>query len=424
MEPEQQITMEPDIICDCGRKYLTFYNYKNHILKHKCHQKTAQNPLTAPENTVETIDSTSQNTNTNQSIIANTETEITHHDIAQLPSGIVAYKSSHANLHPKENCKYCNKLYSKHNIKTHQIKCKDKYKESYEYKLLVRAGIPDIPETYIGIRELFVKLNTENPQIFTNLPKDESALEEFERGLPQRGRPRKESQSSHLLTNANNNNQKVFKRHTTINNITNNNNNITNNVSNVQNVNNNITQQNINVFINPVCQESIAHITPERQMYIILQRLNAYKALIDSIYEAPANHNIYISDRKGEQVKYLDKEHGVNNGEAKDIIGDIAMAHLGHLDDFIETHKKDIPEHRKNDLNFLEEFLINENNNPDVIKQLNDKVVSLTNSSKTLLDKYEKNKVAEFINRLPQTSNQVENIEYHAPEMPVPGVIF
>jgi hypothetical protein len=186
--------------------------------------------------------------------------------------------------------------------------------------------------------------------------------------------------------------------------------------------------------MNPACHESVKHITPERKKYIILQRKTSFKALIDSVYEDLANHNVYILDRKGEQVKYLDKEHGVNNGGSNNIIGNIAMAmadwlhpslaHLGHLDDFIETHKKDIPEHSKNDLNFLEEFLINENNNPEVIKQLNDKVVSLANSSKTLLDKYEKNKVTEFINELPQMSNLVENIKYHAPEIPVPVVFF
>ena len=67
-------------------------------------------------------------------------------------------------------------------------------------------------------------------------------------------------------------------------------------------------------------------------MYIILQRLHAYKAFLDSVYETPANHNICISDRKGEQVKYLDAEHGINNGSSKNIIGDIAMAHLGQID--------------------------------------------------------------------------------------------
>ena len=271
-----------------------------------------------------------------------------------------------------------------------------------------------------------MKLNEENPQIFTNLPPDESALEEFERGLTQRGRPRKDtpsSQSPSNTMNTTNNNQKVFKRHTTINNITNNNNNITNNVSNVQNVNNNnITQQNINVFINPIYHESIAHISPERQMYIILQRLNSFKALIDSVYENPANHNIYISDRKGEQVKFLDPQHGVNNDEAENIIGNVAMmradwlrpslTHLGHLDNFIETHKQNVPEHRKNDLEFIKAYTLDENNNQKVIKQMTDKVESMHNSAKMLIEKYEKLKMAEFITmkKLPEHVQSPEEL--------------
>lgn len=128
-------------------------------------------------------------------------------------------------------------------------------------------------------------------------------------------------------------------------------------------------------------------------MYIILQRLHSFKALIDSVYEVPANHNIHISDRKGEKVRFLDKEHGINNGTARNIIGDVAMVYLGHLDNFIEKHKANIPEHRKDDLKFLEAFLIDEQNNPIVISMLNDKVASLSGSSKILLDRYQKQKV-------------------------------
>ena len=84
------------------------------------------------------------------------------------------------------------------------------------------------------------------------------------------------------------------------------------------------------------------------------------------------------------------------------------MAHLGHLDNFIETHKNKVPEHRKNDLKFLEAFLINENNNTDVIKQLNDKVVSLSGSAKILLDKYQKQKVIEYINSLPEPDQETD----------------
>ena len=221
--------------------------------------------------------------------------------------------------------------------------------------------------------------------------------------MQQRGRPRKNKiivQSNNTINASKN----QYRKHTTINNITNNNiNNVNNvqNVQNVQNVNNNITQNNINVYINPVYHESIAHIKPERRLYIILQRLNAFKALIDSIYEEPANHNIYISDRKGEQVKYMDSEHGINNGASEDIIGNVAMSHLGHLDNLIEIHKNEVPEYRQNDLKFLEDLLLNEKNNPCVIKQLNEKISSLSGSSKILLDKYQKQKIIDYINSLP-----------------------
>jgi hypothetical protein len=279
------------------------------------------------------------------------------------------------------------------------LKCKDKYKEIPEYKLLVRAGIRDIPETPFEVIELFAKLNEENPRLFTNLPPDENAFNEFTNELQQRGRPRKEPQMQQS-TNTINHNRNQYRKQTTINNI----NNITNNINNIQNVQNNniiqnnVTQNNINVYINPVYHESIAHIKPERRLYIILQRLNAFKALIDSIYEDPANHNIYISDRKGAQVKYMDPEHGINNGAADDIIGNVAMSHLGHLDNLIETHKDEVPEHRKNDLEFIKSYTLDESNNTKLIKEMIHKVDAMHNTAKMLIDKYEKHKMVEFMN--------------------------
>ena len=374
--------------CVCGKKYTMFRYYKEHILKHKCRLSDSESPLnptnTAPENMNPTLSNPNMNLdNTTQNV-----PESVQINNEQIYPENVAYKSSHKNINPKATCNFCDKLYSTHHIKTHKLKCKYRYKDCHEYKLLVRAGITNIPETYIEVIELSSKLNETTPQIFMNLPPDRTQLEGLETARQQIGRPRKVK---------NNTTSQVIGKQ--INNITNNN--ITNN-----NITNN--NQQINVFINPICQESLAHITPERQMFIILQRLHAFKALIDSVYETPANHNICISDRKGEQVKYLDAEHGINNGNAQNIIGDIAMSHLGHLDNFIETHKNEVPEHRKNDLKFLEAFLINENNNTDVIKQLNDKVVSLSGSAKILLDKYQKQKVIEYINSLPEPDQETD----------------
>jgi len=410
MNPEIQNPEEPNIICACGKKYKSFYNYKNHLVKRKCQPETPSkqpDKLNPPEIRDEPI---LENTNTNQVRNPNPVQETTHRDIAQTqtePAAPIAYKSSSNNINPKTKCDYCDKLYSNHHIKTHKQRCKHKYKETYEYKLLSRAGIRNIPETYIEVRELYIKLIEDNPGFFNDLPPDRKAFEAFERGLPQRGRPRKprpdEEQDKNLNTP-----KKIYKRGTTtINNIMNNtmNNNTTNNTTNNNTINNiqqnNIQQNNINLFINPVYHESLAHITPERQMFIILQRLHAFKALIDSVYEIPSNQNIYISDRKGEKVNYLDKEHGINNGGSQDIIGNIAMCHLGTLDNFIETHKQDVPQHRQNDLKFLEDLLLNEKNNPCVIKQLNDKITSLSGSSKILLDNYQKQKIIDYIKSLP-----------------------
>jgi len=400
MESNNQNPGESGLICACGRKYLTFYSYKTHFLKYKCQQQQPQIPLNDQKHgdihPVPTLD----NTNINSVSNSNQVQENTSRDIALIPSGVIAYKSSNPNTNPKVNCEYCTKLYSKHHIKTHKLKCKDKYKDCPEYKLLVRAGIEDIPETQVEVMVLFNKLMEENPRLFTNLPPDRTEFEEFEKGLPQRGRPRKNKIIVHP-NNTINPNRNQYRKHTTINNITNNNINNVQNVQNVQNNNitqNNITQNNINVYINPVYHESIAHIKPERRLYIILQRLNAFKALIDSIYEEPANHNIYISDRKGEQVKFMDSEHGINNGDAKDIIGNVAMSHLGHLDNLIEIHKDEVPEHRKNDLEFIKAYTLDEKNNTKLIKEMINKVDAMHNTAKMLIDKYEKHKIAEFLN--------------------------
>ena len=403
---------QSETICACGKEFALFRYYKAHFLKHKCQLQTPQNQTNDLIHLGNQPEPTLENTNTNLVSNPNQVQETTIRDIPQIPSGIIAYKSSHPNTNPKENCQFCNKLYSRHHIKTHKLKCKDKYKECPEYKLLVRAGIEDIPETYIEVMVLFNKLMEENPRIFTNLPPDRTAFEEFEKGLPQRGRPRKNTLTVQP-TNTINHNRNQYRKHTTINNITNNNNNITNNVQNVQN-NNNLTQNNINVFINPVYHESLAHITPERRLYIILQRLNAFKALIDSIYDEPANHNIYISDRKGEQVKFRDLEHGINNGSSDDIIGNVAMSHLGHLDNLIETHKDEVPEHRKIDLEFIKAYTLDETNNTTLIKEMLNKVDAMHHSAKMLLDKYEKTKMEEFLNAnisLEQPfENEIENI--------------
>lgn len=389
MDSTNQITPEQDIICACGKIYHHFYSYKQHLIKYKCRSidpkqtKTPHNPATP------TLENTNINATTNQ--MPNRES--TQIGFGNIQTGNIAYKSAKPNTNPKTMCNFCNKLYSKHHINLHRQRCPHRYKDSWQYKLLVRAGIIDIPETYIEVVELFNKLNESTPQIFTNLPPVISQVDDITAEIRLNGRPKKPRPTEHqpqtLIEQQIN--QEIGQQ---INNTTNN----TNTTNNITNNN----QQNINIFLNPVCHESVAHITPERQIYIILQRLHAFKAFIDSVYEAPANHNVCITDRKGKEVKYLDKDHGINNGTVKNILGDIAMAHLGQIDNFIEAHKDNIPEHRQNDLKFLEAFLLNENNNETVIKQLNDKVSVLSGSSKILLDKYQKQQAIDYINSLPE----------------------
>ena len=397
MDSTNQITPEQDIVCACGNVYQYFSSYKRHLIKQKCRPIDPETSKTPQNSATPTLENTNINSTTNQ--LPNKQS--TQNNNGNIQSGNIAYKSASTNTNPKTMCNFCNKLYSKHNINLHRQRCPHRYKDSWQYKLLVRAGITDIPETYIEVVELFNKLNIETPQIFTNLPPSITQVDDITAEIRLNGRPKKprpttpQQPQTHIEQHIG---QQIENQ---INNTTNNNN--TNNTTN--NITNN-NQQNINIFLNPVCHESVTHITPERQMYIILQRLHAFKAFIDSVYEAPANHNVCITDRKGKEVKYLDKDHGINNGTVKNILGDIAMAHLGQIDNFIETHKDNIPEHRQNDLKFLDAFLLNENNNASVIKQLNDKVSVLSGSSKILLDKFQKQQAIDYINSLPEPGQE------------------
>jgi hypothetical protein len=286
MDSTNQITPEQDIVCACGNVYQYFSSYKRHLIKQKCRSIDPNQPKT-PLNSTATI---SQNTNTNLTTnhMPNTETKqiINGH----IQSGNIAYKSANPNANPKTICNFCNKLYSKHHINTHKQRCPHRYKDSWQYKLLVRAGIMDIPATYVEVVELFNKLNNETPQLFTNLPPSIAQVDDITAEIRLNGRPKKTRptvQQPQTLIEQQINQEIGQQIEQQINNTTNNNTNTTNNITN-----NN--QQNINIFLNPVCHESVAHITPERQMYIILQRLHAFKAFIDSVYEAPANHNVCI----------------------------------------------------------------------------------------------------------------------------------
>jgi len=199
--------------CACGKTYSTFYNYKNHLIKNKCVSNpptTPQIPPDLPQTIQEPHNLELQNTNTNSDNIPNPEPETIELGIKEQQLGKIAYKTSTPNANPKTLCNYCDKLYSKHHIKSHKLKCKHKYKDCYEYKLLVRAGIPDIPETYFEVRQLFCRINEENPQIFNNLPQDKTQYDDLESGIPHIGRPKKIINNNQTTTNigTNNNNTK------------------------------------------------------------------------------------------------------------------------------------------------------------------------------------------------------------------------
>ena len=378
--------------CPCGKEFKLFQSLKRHLEKHNCYHKKAQSAITPAEIAVPE----SQNTNTQSISNSNEQLEFPELDEAELQRLNKTPESQNTKKPAKSNCIYCEKSFLKHNIKRHQdVYCRHRYKRLPQYKHLVRIGIKNIPQDTIEILELYQKILDTQPDLFYSIPHYDIPVvgePEFESSSYQQLPISQQSQNIPGLPTLQ---QLKTVKHVSINNI-----------QNIQNNNNQVIQQNIqnniHVHMNPVCHESVRHITPERQKYIILQRKHAFKALIDSVYEDPANNNIYISDRKGEQVKYLDKEHGVNNGDAPNVIGDVAMMHLGHLDDFIEANKNDVPEHRQNDLKYLEAFLINENNNPAVIKQLTDKVLSMSNTSKILLDRFQKQKVIDYINSLPE----------------------
>jgi len=390
-------------ICTCGKEYKTFHGYKNHHMKRKCNQNLDDFPLKQPNPVQQAPIQGLENTNTNPEDNIYTQMVnkvLTEEEYKSLDTSPESNKSkSIANI----TCIYCNKLYSKHNIKRHQsVHCKHRYKQISQYKLLVKAGVRNIPEDAIEIIELYNKIMDTQPSILMNIHARQPANPTTEQLVNLQTTGQNPGQIQ-LDTNTQNQLVQQLQSHLPPAGINNINIHNTQNIQNIQNninnnvQNNNVVQQNINVIINPICRENLSHITPERQKYIILQRKKSIKILIDSIYENLDNHNIFISDRKGKKVKYLDDRHGINNGDAEDIIGDIAMAHLGHLDDYIETHKKDVPEHRKNDLKYLEAFLVDENNNPKVIKQVMDKIECIHNTSKMLLDRYEKMKVDKFI---------------------------
>lgn len=407
-------------ICSCGNEYKLFQSYKNHLIKYKCNLKPTESEPDPDESAGESLTITPSTTPKKTNIQIDKSTidysaipVLTDEERQRLD---ITPPSSKPVIHKKRKCIYCTKEFTKNNIKRHEeVYCKHRYKKLAQYKHLVRAGVQNIPCDTIEIMELYDKLLITQPDVLMNT--NIAISHGIERQTNSNIDGINANSRQLATTDSNTKNQITSQLQNQlpiagINNINVNNINQTNNIQNINNniQNNNIVNQNINIIINPVCKEDLTHITPERQLFIILQRKHAIKAFYDTIYENMANHNIIIQDRQGEKVKYLDEQHGINNGETTDVIGDIAMAHIEHLDGFIETHKNDVPEHRKNDLQYLEDYLLDEHNNPKVIKQLIEKIECIHNTSKTLLEKYEKMKVETFLNSQLNMSSAPQSI--------------
>jgi uncharacterized protein YerC len=76
------------------------------------------------------------------------------------------------------------------------------------------------------------------------------------------------------------------------------------------------------------------------------------------------------------------------------------MQHLEYLDNYIQAHKNSLPDQYKNDIKYLEDYLANENNNDTLIYQFFDKVDTISNSSKALLDLHDQQKIHQFVGDL------------------------
>ena len=114
-------------------------------------------------------------------------------------------------------------------------------------------------------------------------------------------------------------------------------------------------------------------------------------------------------------VKYLHQQYGITNGDTYDVLGDIAMQHLSYIDNYIQIHRNNMPDHLKKDVSFLEDYISDETNNNNVIFQFYDKVDVINNSSDELLDLHDNQNINKFVgdllnNEIPVLSNKLEGV--------------
>ena len=363
------------IVCNCGKQYYKFYNYKTHFLKMKCQPKQ---PISQPEPIITPLEQGHETLQTSDTNTSNIQQDMAEN---HQPSQPKVFKYNRANVERilanknKVNCEYCEQKYTPSNIARHkQLHCKQRYKSLWEYEQLIRYGIQNIPQTPIEVKELYYKLAYENKL-----------------QTPSQSQPTTNI-GQQIVNNTNTQNNTVGTVNQTVNQTINN------------NINNNITQniiQNNIVLIQPVMHEDLSHISIEEQKEIILLRVNAYKKLLDYLYSNKANHNVCFTDKPSKKkVKLLDKKFGITNGSAYDKLGDISMQHLAYLDGYIQAHKDKLPPQYKNDIKFLEDFITNESNNDELIAQFFDKVDCISTSSRELLDLHDKQKINEFVTGL------------------------
>lgn len=157
----------------------------------------------------------------------------------------------------------------------------------------------------------------------------------------------------------------------------------------------NDNRQIINVAINCITQEAKDHLTEEAKVEIVGRIFTAFDCLLDHIYKDDRNKNIYYLGNGKKEVKYISETGEVNVGDADNIIGNIAMSHLNYLDELIDTHRDAVPKPYQRTIDQLINFHSTEDCNPGYIKKTGQKIMSFRDYAKAQVKKYEQ----EYINK-------------------------
>jgi len=152
-----------------------------------------------------------------------------------------------------------------------------------------------------------------------------------------------------------------------INKTTINNNNITNNNSTTNN-NNNIQVNNNYININPLGQEDLSFLTPEKMLSLINERYNAFNAIQRALGDNPSNINYFQKDNK--HIKYINGSHQLVHGHLKDIMEQQVCYGIDKIIDMYELVKDKLT--RKQRKHY--EKMINESLNGDINKKYSEEL--------------------------------------------------